>query len=573
MLRAGRTLVWLRWRLLMNSLQRTERRDRWQRVSLAIESLAPVLALLVLGPALLLSATLGVAAGWLLGSAHPRASLALGIVRAAALAAFAIALLAPVLSVGGRRPADTRRLLLLPLPRRTLYLSELAGALADPWMLVTLPAFALLPAGALLAGRPGLAFTAAAAAALFLVTLAGLSLAVATLAQLALRRRRVAELLGVLLVFLPLLIVVPQLLDHDRREARTTRRAPRVEHSPRAASGRLEAAQGWLALIPSELYTAALARGPGRPGLTVLLLAGLAAGASGAHVVSWRAYRRLLADPGDAGAGGQHGGLALWSRRVPGLSPGASAVATATLRLVVRTPRGRVILLAPFVAAAAFGAPFLAVGRGGSLGPLGAVVDPGLGLALAVAVFGLIAAGPVTLNQFAVDGPALGLQILAPLPPRELLAGKAAALGLVCGVPTLAALVAVSVVVPPASFALWSGLVVALPGALGLLAPCWAMLSAVFPRTATLASLKNSASNPHSAAHLLGLAALAGAAAPPAALAGVALGLLGRPALVVPLMAGWAAVAWWVGRALFAVAVRLFERRVEALQLVALGRA
>lgn len=570
MLDLFRAFAWLRWRLVMNGFVRTSRRDRLQRLSLALESLGPILAALLLGPALLAAAGVGLLAGWMLGSGDARAAIVLTVLRFVALASLVMALAAPLLSAGGRHPADLVRLLLLPIPRRALYASELAAALADPWVLVTVPVFLLLPVGSVLAGRPGAALAAAAAGGLFLLVLSGFSLFGTTLTQLLLRRRRVAELLGIILAFVPLVFALPGMLDREARRADRPGPPVRAERSSQPTRALVEPADGWLALVPSELYTAAVAQAPAQPRAAALALVGLLVGAAAAQTLSWCAYRRLLASPASGTSGERHRAVRLWSQRLPGLSPGASAVATATIRLVLRTPRGRVILLTPLALAAFFAVPVAATGRGLAIGS--ATVDPGFGLALAVALLSLVAAGPVALNQFAIDGPALSLQMLAPVADRDLVAGKAVAVGLVSGVPTLAGLATAAAIVPPTSLASWLGLVAAVLGTLGLLAPIWSMLSAAFPRTATLASLKSSASNPHSAAHFIGLGALAGSVAPPATLAAFAVGLLDRAALVPSLLALWAVVACLVGRALFGPATALFRRRREPLALVAQGR-
>ena len=57
MLRILRAFAWLRWRVLVNSLERTGARDTVERFSLAIEQLGPLIAL-----ALLIPSALGLAA-------------------------------------------------------------------------------------------------------------------------------------------------------------------------------------------------------------------------------------------------------------------------------------------------------------------------------------------------------------------------------------------------------------------------------------------------------------------------------------------------------------------------------
>jgi hypothetical protein len=565
-----RTFAWLRWRLFVNTLTRTGRRSSWERVGLALESLGPLVTGLVLLPAAGALAVLGGAAGYVLGAGHAWARPLFAVLRVAALVVLVVAALAPVLSAGGRRPADLVRLLLLPIPRRVLYGGELAGALADPWLAVALPLCLCVPAGAAAAGRPALAAAAAVAGALLVALAAAIAVLASTLAQLLLRRRRLAELFGLGLAFLPLVLAFSNLLAPDGRARREAVRRDRIEHRGASPAPVAAAPGGWRLIVPSELYAATLARAAaGEPG--VLATAGsLLVVTAGAHALAWRTYRRALGNPTATGAGEQLQTRAVWTRRLPGLTPAASAVAAAQIRLALRTPRGRMILATPLVLLVFFSVPLLASGRGPSFGPL--PIGSGLALTTVLLVFGVVAAGPMTLNQFAVDGPGLTLELLAPVTDRELLLGKAAGLGLASGGSTLAAVVLAAIVVPPASMAVWLALVVAFVAALVILAPVWALVSAAFPRPATLASLRSSASNPHPAAGFLGFGALAVAAAPPAALAVFALAVAERPAWLLPSMLGWLAVACVASRALFNPAAALFARRRETLAFVAQGR-
>ena len=44
MLRTLRAFAWMRWRVLVNSLERTGARDRLERFSLAVDQLGPIIA-------------------------------------------------------------------------------------------------------------------------------------------------------------------------------------------------------------------------------------------------------------------------------------------------------------------------------------------------------------------------------------------------------------------------------------------------------------------------------------------------------------------------------------------------
>src|SRR6476660_2278229 len=116
MLRILRAFVWLRWRMLLNSLEHTGARDRLERFSLAIERLGPIMAAVFLIPSLLALAIISTAAGYSLGRGEQH-SLLFEAIRY-------LLLFIPIVSIVGPLflPAADRtnpvRLLLLPIPRR-----------------------------------------------------------------------------------------------------------------------------------------------------------------------------------------------------------------------------------------------------------------------------------------------------------------------------------------------------------------------------------------------------------------------------------------------------------------------
>ena len=147
-----RAFAWLRWRMLINSLERTGARDTIERFSIAIEKLGPIMAAVVLIPSGLLLAAGAAAAGFALarGSQHTI------LFDAARL----LLLLIPVACIFGPLllPAADRtnpvRMLLLPIPRRTLYAAQSASAFVDVWVVATLPIVLFLPLGLLVGGAP-----------------------------------------------------------------------------------------------------------------------------------------------------------------------------------------------------------------------------------------------------------------------------------------------------------------------------------------------------------------------------------------------------------------------------------
>ena len=61
----------MRWRLLVNSLERTGARDRLERLSLAIDQVGPIIALVLLAPSAIGLAALGGYAGYWLAAGQP----------------------------------------------------------------------------------------------------------------------------------------------------------------------------------------------------------------------------------------------------------------------------------------------------------------------------------------------------------------------------------------------------------------------------------------------------------------------------------------------------------------------
>ena len=120
MIRILRAFVWLRWRTLLNSLERRSSRDTLERFSIAVEQLAPTIAAIVLLPSMIGLAGLAGYAGWTLARGEPQGFI-FEAVRFLLLAACALAVAGPIMLPGGDR-TNAVRLLLLPIPRGVLYL-------------------------------------------------------------------------------------------------------------------------------------------------------------------------------------------------------------------------------------------------------------------------------------------------------------------------------------------------------------------------------------------------------------------------------------------------------------------
>lgn len=566
MLRFLRAFAWLRWRILMNALERSGRRDAVERFSRVTEQLGPILLALLLVPGALGLAALGLFAGRAIGGGEFGAWPALTL-RFTLLVLFLTAVLSPLLFPAARQPRNLVRLLLLPVPHRVLFMIESASCMADPWIAIILPALLTVPLGLLWAGRPlAAAMGLAGGAALFAVVIGAAYLAT-SLFLLIMRDRRRGELLAVALVFAPLMFSVLQMAGANRREERRrqapaaeARRAPDFEAFNRAPG------DSPARFFPTEMYAATMIEPAARPGRALGALAGLLVLVAAVQGLSWLVYRRLLAGP--AGGGRTRTARAAGSswERLPGLTNAGSAVALAQLRLMFRAPRGRIALATPLLVTAFLSIPAFLSGDSMSFG-----LPSGVLFAMLAGAFALLAVGPIALNQFAADGAGLTLELLAPIGNRDLVAGKAYGL-VACAVgPALVAQGLIYALFRDTPLALALAPPLATVAAALALAPVWALLSAIFPRAVNLNSIGRDG-NPHGMANLLGGLALVAALVPAAGLGLAAVWGLGRPGLAAPLVAVWCGAAWLVGRGLMAPAERILRARRENLALVAQGR-
>ena len=557
MQRILRAFVWLRWRTLVNSLERRTSRDVLERFSIALEQLGPTLAVLLLVPTLAAVAAFAVYAGWALTHGDELNPSFIALRMLLLLVCF-LAVVGPVMLPAGDRAA-TVRLLLLPIPRGVLYASRAAAALADPWIALACAATLGVPLGLALGGMPALAVVASVSGVLVVFALVGVALLVGALVQLIVRERRRGELLGVALVLLlPLASMLPALLAPADSEAK----AARGGESPGrgAAIGRVI-----VAMIPSEQFLDGVAAASGGPlRVAVRPLATLAVTAAVLHLLAFAAFNAVVDSAGASARSRASARTARPGRRIPGLSAQTSAVAINQLRLAFRTPRGKATMLAPVAVMLML---TLLRSRGGGNADLPLGLTSGLGVAAFAAFVALVSVLPLAMNQFAIDRAGLTLMLLSPLDTRSILRGKAIGNGLLAVVSATLCVLTAAAIFREGHAALWVCIPVAALASYLLAAPAAAVLSTIFPRAVDMASV-GGASNAHSLAGLLGMLAFAAALLPAAGTALAARAVAGPIAALVALVA-WCAVAGAISIPLFAAAARLFERRRENLGLVA----
>jgi hypothetical protein len=422
-----------------------------------------------------------------------------------------------------------------------------------------------LPLGLAAGGAWLAAAVAAAAGVLFLAALIGLS-SVSTLAlHLIVRDRRRGELVALLfIVLIPLVSMVPGMLESQRaRDERAGRPSASDSIVPPWLSR--TAARAY-SLVPSELFTTATRGAVRRAPVAGAAVVALAVSATVLHALGLLAFGRLLDAPSSSGRRRAGTRTAAWGLALPGLSPGASAVAVAQVRLALRTPRGRSILLSPLIVFVMFAVMVRRSGSGMDLGFL--ELQGGLSLASFGSFVSLFSILPLAMNQFAIDGAGLTLALLSPLRDRELLLGKAVGNGAVAGAPAMLCLLVAFLVFPSGPLALWLTIPLALVATYLLAAPAAAALSALFPRAVDMNSIGRG-SNAHGAAGLLGMVAFVVAGAPCLLLTLCATRWLGRPGLAPLLMLVWCAAAAGISRLLFIAVEALFASRRENLAFVA----
>jgi hypothetical protein len=346
-----------------------------------------------------------------------------------------------------------------------------------------------------------------------------------------------------------------------RGERSAGRKLTRVERAALPPTRMERLAVRAIPFIPSEMYRGAVVGATRGPFSGSIPLGSLALVALAIQAAGFAAYRRVLDMPVSMGTRRASAFGGLWNRVVPGLSPGASAVAFTQLRLALRTPRGRASIFSPLLM------PLILAGlayQGGRLPIPGLDGQNALGLAAFGAFTCILGLMPLAMNQFAIDKAGFTRQMLSPLSVRELLAGKAVGIGFTAAIPAVFCLTLPALMFPGGRPALWVALILAVVATYVLMAPAAAALSAVFPKQADLNSI-GSSGNAHQGAGLLGMLAFAATLAPPALLTLLAMKILKRPDLAAIFMLGWCVVAFVASYLLFIPVRRLVASRCETL--------
>ncbi len=559
-----RTLLWLQWRLVVNGM-RSRGRGGLDEASRWIRIVLPVLAAAVLVPAVLVMAALGAFAGWALVSL-PEGGTVVPVAVAIAASAVAVwSLVRPFLPDlrGGIEHHPLLRL--LPVPPALLHRLQLLWLLLDvptSWCCrgsCCSPRASWPPAGRVrrcwrrsarwsssFHRRPG-----------------GLA---TDLVQLLFRSRRRAE--AVTLVFFVVLSmagIVPYALQPRHGKVADGRRPAAVHRSQRPEGPMF--ASAWLA-IPSVACAAAVDDGAaGRPVASLAATAAMLPWMAVLYGLSLLTSRRLLETPAVSSAGlVRRAGRQGWD--LPGLAPATAAVARVQLRGFLRTVRGRMVLVSPLVIV---GMLALLLGSGRHQGPLALLGNPAY--LAAFAFWSALSNLSTTLgcNQLTLLGPGLLVELLQPLDAATLLRGRAAAVGMVFLLQEVVILALLAAFFRGAPVALWPGLLLAGLAVLVSLLPLFALLSAVFPKTVDLNTMRRGGTV-SAAAALINMLAIPFSSLPMLVAGWLALGYL-HHAWMFPVLAGaWLAAMLGLWRLLVPSLARLVDSRRETLALTAAGR-
>ncbi|HEX5217581.1 MAG TPA: hypothetical protein VFV98_19105 [Vicinamibacterales bacterium] len=564
-----RAFIWLRWRLMRNSLRSGQRRDALEQFSRGLAFLMPAIIVVLSAGSILGSGLAGFMAGLQGGRGRESHDVTVLAMRILLFGAFVFQVIFAVVSPTQSAFAKYTRLLLLPIRQRLLHLIEVLSTLADPWMFIVVPGLMMFALGLAIGGRLEVAAIALAAAILLLGVLASFGSLVAFLIGWLLRNRRRAEMFTLVFVLsLSLASIIPAAMS-KRYGKRHQPRDPATTSAPQSLEELNASLPAATLLLPSEIYGRTIANAfDGHYARAGMFLLGLLLELGVIYTASALAHQRMI-DAVDSSKG--------WTRRatgarigpkLPGLTSAASAVAFAQLRTAIRTVRGRTIVLLPGPMFAILTFFFRSNSEERWTGYL---ATNGYLLFAVSGLFAIYALQAFSMNLFAADRSGLTMQFLAPVSDRDLAFGKLAGCAAILTA-TLALALAASLLVSPAgSIALWLTVIAGTYASYLLISPAAVWLSALFPLASDLTKT-GSGGNPHPLPMFAGLLLTVVVSLPTAAnLVGFGLWRQ-RPVLALALEIGWLLIAAAVAIPLVVVASKTIASRRENLGLVAQGK-
>ncbi len=583
MLRTIRAFLWMRWRVSRNAFK-TSRRDSLEQISRALGALAPVFMLLMLVPTVLALAAGGLFLGWKMGQAGTvmiwKSFAFLGLRGGLAVGTITV-LIAPMVRSSRGTGSETTRLLLLPIRRGMLHASEVVAALSDPWLGVLFPALVLFPIGIAIGGSFFGGAVSLIGAILFVaILMLAVSLASFFIALIFRKRKRAERFTAVLIVVLSMSgLIFGFAGEHWENQLEDKRDAKRVgtEAAEEAAardpnltlSQHIDRQLPFIVgVLPSEAFLRVVEAGvDGHVAKLGLNLIVLAVWATLLYSSSRWAYSRLLETP-ETGGGDGAMGAGFRAGTLPGIRPAVAAVAFATMRLALRTVRGKTAVYLNFVITAMI---YVILMRELSDVVLPTGLSFGLGIGFAGGFFTLISLQPIMANVFAIDSNGLTLQLLSPLSTSDILHGKVVGSALLVAISTALCFGIGFVLDANGSPLVWlSGLLILVAMFL-VYAPMSILLSAVFPKVADLSRMGKDG-NPQPIAGFIAFIAVPLLLILPGLTAAATLMIAESSLLTLAGALVWLGVALAVYVVMMRGLMGLFERRRENLLLVATGR-
>ncbi|HEX5069834.1 MAG TPA: hypothetical protein VFV78_06420 [Vicinamibacterales bacterium] len=573
-IRGLRALMWLRWRLLKNSLSGARKRDSLEQISRALGLLMPLLIVaLSLGTFVAVS-LVGFVGGRMMATGVLQLASGLLVLRLLlGLMMFAIVALAAVSPAQSTLSRYTR-LLLLPIPRRLLHLVEVAAGLGDPWVAVVGAGLAAFALGLLAGGATAAAIAALVAAGLTVAVLVCAGSLVGFLVAWLMRDRRRGELLTLVFVMtFSLLTFIPAFLAGSANEgggrgtgdaSRITREIHQINveefdrHLP-----------GWTQYLPSEVYGRTIAAALAADRGNILIGFGmLAAEAVLLFLASARVHRQMLGSLEGDQSRRRSTEIKLGPKPLPWFSAGESAVARALVRAALRTVRGRLTILLPGPMLALLVAVF---NRLPQETWTVAAASRGYLLFGGSIVFTFYAMHAISMNLFGSDRAGLTLQLLSPITDRELAWGKIAGFAGIVAAGLCVCLAASVAVAHSGPLPYWIAVFLGAMATMCLISPVAIWFSAIFPVASDL-SRTGSAGNPHPFPMIVGTLFTALFMLPTVGSLALA-EFWFKSAAMAPVLAGvWMLIAAAIGLPMVNVAARSITARRENLALVAQGK-
>ncbi len=467
-IRLARTMAWLRWRLMVNSL----------RTIRGLGETASGVLVLLLGAFL---AALGVVAAGLAvfsGLLHATPEDARTVLGVAWGAIGLLALLVPVMVGEGRAELAPRRLLQFPVTRRDLFWTGMLGGVSSGANLLWYPAMAATVAAALVSGRVSPVLVLAAG---LLVTLTILALQQALLmgVQWIAASRRIREIATVLAIFLFVgLAQLPNLMAQGQAPGPVA-----GESIPPVA---LRILLGVAASLPPALGAQLAVPRNGLEGPTgllgLLLWTGLGLGAAWKLFLSGLERWPAVGAPSNRRDRANAGLTATVTAPLP---PDLAGLAAKQLRYILRSTTGRLgLLLSPVL-----GLIFAFMGRNAPEVILGASTRDAVFLLLCL--MGAMYGSHILANRFQWDRGGAGLYFVTPVDPGRVLLGLDLGIWLFGAMTSLGLLTAYVVAAGiPGPAVVISGLLI-LAGARILLSLAGAVLSILFPSPRDMGASRN----------------------------------------------------------------------------------